>query len=53
MMNNIIVPRPANHSFYSYEENRLSSFKHWPPAMPLKAWDLARAGFFYLGKFDN
>ena len=52
-MNNVIEPRAPNHPCYKYETDRLASFKLWPRAMPTKPWDLAEAGFYYLGMRYN
>ena len=49
-MNNVIRHHGPNHTEYAHEENRLKSFRDWPPGMPIKADVLARAGFYYLGK---
>ncbi|XP_030069123.1 baculoviral IAP repeat-containing protein 7 [Microcaecilia unicolor] len=35
------------------EVRRLQTFNHWPPAFPVKAADLARAGFHFRGPWDR
>ena len=49
-MNNVIEHHFPNHPQFAMEERRLATFKDWPPGMPIKPHDLARAGFYYLGK---
>ena len=50
-MNNVIKHQPPNHPMYALEQKRLATFKDWPPGMPIKPDVLARAGFYYLGKY--
>ena len=43
----------ARHPVYKTFSMRLSSFHNWPPAIPIRGIELARAGFFYTGLHDQ
>ena len=51
----ICVLQKPGLQYFTYRKlsTRLRSFKDWPPTIPVKAEDLAAAGFFYKGFGDK
>ena len=52
---NVIPHNPPSNKEYSLEEHRLRTFNDrlWPRGLKQRPEDLAKAGFYYIGKYKS